>query len=239
MALIKTKALAPLLVCLTSACMPALAARPARVAPGPSLEVREGFAVRTPSRGTCLDVIGDIACDFPFPSSVEAVLAVGSRVSPNGRAQSIGAGATSVGGSLAPFLEYYQQRRAGDAPWGIGVRLGVPVSDWVVHALEVRGEGPAYRQLQRAWTTTFAAQSGGVPDDPRGTALTLAHAEGVVLRRRYATIVPSLFIGVQHAQGVAPEDRTRGSPPARFRNAWSLSAGFGGTIRLHRNERRP
>lgn len=236
MAHINTKAFATLLlVCLTTACMPALAARPARVAPGPSLEVRGITAVRTPSRGTCFDIIDDVACDFPVPFMVEAVFAVGSRLSPNGRAQSVGAGVTSVGGWQTPFLEYYQQRRAGDAPWGIGVRLGVPVHDWAVHALEVRGEGRAFYELPRAWTTTLAAQTGGDPNGTRGTALSLAHAEGVVLRRRYATIVPSLFIGIQHAQGVARGRGTAGSPPTQFRNAWSLSGGLGVSLRLPRD----
>jgi len=236
MAHINTKALAPLLlVCLTTACMPALAARPARVAPGPSLEVRESIALRTPSRGTCFDVIGDIACDFPFPSAVEAVLAVGSRVSPAGRALSLGGGITSSNGYAAPFIELYQQRRAGDDPWGLGVRVGVPVNDWTVHALEVRGEGRAFWELPRAWTTTLAAQTGGSPDRTRGTALSLAHAEGVVLRRRFVTIVPSFFIGVQHAQGLAPARRTPVEPPVQFRNAWSLNAGFGVSLRLQRD----
>lgn len=226
--------LTPLLLCFASACMPALGARPARVAPGPSLEVRETSAIRAPSRGTCFDAFGDIACDFPVPFAAEAVLAFGTRVSRNGRAQSIGAGAAYVGGSLTPFLEFYQQRRAGDSPWGVGVRLGVPINDWVVHAIEVRGEGPARRRTHRVWTTTFAAQSGGDPDATRGTALSLAHAEGVAFRRRYVTIVPSLFIGVQHAQGVAPAGPTLGSPPGPFRNAWSVTGGIGGSVRLHR-----
>lgn len=223
-----------LLPLLAGACMPALNARPARVSPGLSLEVREAFALRAPSRGTCLDVFGDVACDFPIPFSVEAALAYGSGVSPEGRALSVGLGAASVAGTFSPFLEAYSQRRGGEAPWGIGVRVGLPTYDWTVHAVEVRGEGPARGRLHRVWTTTFAAQLGGPPDDTRGTVLSLGHAEGVALRGRYLTIVPSLFVGVQHAQGVAPAGGVWVSPRERFRNAWSLAGGFGGSIRLHR-----
>jgi hypothetical protein len=214
--------------------MPALGARPARVSAGPSLELREAVAVRAPSRGTCLDAFGDFACDYPVPLSVEAVLAFGTRVSPDGRALSVGAGAASVAGTFSPFLEVYQQRRSGEAPFGIGVRVGVPTDAWAVHAVEIRGEGPARGRSRRVWTTTFAAQVGGPPDDTRGTVLSLGHAEGVALRGRYVAIVPSLFIGIQHAQGVAPQGGTLSSPRARFRNAWSLAGGLGGTIRLHR-----
>lgn len=214
--------------------MPALSARPARVSPGLSLEVREAVALRAPSRGTCLDVFGDVACDFPMPFSVEAALAYGSRVSSDGRAFSVGVGAASVAGTLSPFVEAYQQRRGGDAPWGVGVRIGVPTYDWTVHAIEVRGEGPARGRLRRVWTTTFAAQLGGPPDDARGTVLSLGHAEGVALRARYLTLAPSLFVGVQHAQGVAPAGGVWSSPRVRFRNAWSFAGGIGGSVRLHR-----
>lgn len=228
------RSLSALVVIVATGCMPAFGARPARVAPGPSLEVRESVALRSPSRGSCFDAFGDVACDFPMPLAVEASLAFGTRVSPEGRALSLGAGAANVAGTLSPFVELYQQRRAGESAWGVGVRVGVPTYDWTVHSVELRGEGPARGRVRRVRTTTFAALIGNAPDATRGTALTLAHSEGAAFSGRYITIVPSLFLGVQHAQGVAPQDGRLSAPRAPFRGAWSVTGGFGGSVRLHR-----
>jgi hypothetical protein len=210
-------------------CMPALSARPARVHPGVTIDVRQALAWRSPSRGSCLGPSTDLLCDYPLLMATEIGAVYGTPAPDAARARSVGAG---VDVSRAPYVELYQQLGTVGRPWGIGVRGGGSVYGWSAHQLEVRGERVLTARQSVVWNTALVAQIGSRPDQTHGTVLTLAHSRGVIHRSRFLTTTSSLVVGVQRADGVAPEARFT-SPLKRFEPAWGVVAGIGGSVIFH------
>jgi hypothetical protein len=123
---------------LTSGCTTFGAVRSAEVHAGPSVAVQGSFSSPVGDEAGwfwTLDCAGH--CDTPV-AGVEAVVTYGWPNASGGRGVAVGVGASGV----YPFVDGYVQLGAGRVPFGVGGRVGLPLTSWREHQLSGRVDVP-------------------------------------------------------------------------------------------------
>jgi hypothetical protein len=108
---------------------------------------------------------------------------------------SVGAG---VSGILYPYLEGYAQlNRAGQNPWGAGVRIGVPVQSWTEHQLFARFDRPLGDGKRLLLNATLFLHTGNSPNGANpGHMLAFVPGVGVLFEGETMSFVPAISLGV-------------------------------------------
>lgn len=105
----------------------------------------------------------------------------------------LGAGISGLSG----YAEIYKQ--LGDRPghpWGLGGRLGIPITNWTEHRLYGRFERPAGDQ-SLVLNPTLYVFTGNSPNGANpGTFIAFVQGVGLVDRRERTTVIPALAAGI-------------------------------------------
>ena len=108
---------------------------------------------------------------------------------------SVGAG---FSGLLYPYLEGYTQlNRAGQNPWGAGVRVGVPLHSWTEHQLFARFDRPLGDGQRLLLNPTVFLHAGKSPNGANpGHMLAFVPGVGVLFEGETMSFIPALSVGV-------------------------------------------
>jgi hypothetical protein len=107
----------------------------------------------------------------------------------------VGAG---FSGLLYPYLEGYAQlNRAGQNPWGTGVRVGVPLHSWTEHQLYARFDRPLGDGMRLLLNPTVFLHAGNSPNGANpGHMLAFVPGVGVLFEGETMSFIPAVSLGV-------------------------------------------
>ena len=176
---------APLL--LAGACTTFGSVRSAEVVRGPSLALQATLSIPPDGWSATSDCATD--CGLLMPggdASVTLGTAAGSTP------VSVGAGISGV----IPYLEGYAQlNRAGENPWGVGTRVGIPVAPWTEYQLFARFDRPLDGERRLLLTPALYLHTGHARDDrERPTLLAFSQGVGLMYRRADYSVTPSVSL---------------------------------------------
>jgi hypothetical protein len=108
---------------------------------------------------------------------------------------SVGAG---FSGLLYPYVEGYAQlNRAGQNPWGAGVRVGVPAHSWTEHQLFARFDRPLGDGKRLLLNPTLFLHTGNSPNGANpGHVLAFVPGVGVLFEGETISFIPAISLGV-------------------------------------------
>ena len=165
-----------------------------------SAEVREGLSL-TLQASTTTPPGDEVAWFWAFDcaercdhmiSSFDVAATIGSSGAP---AFSFGAG---LNGLLNPYLEgYLQLRQSPSTPFGIGGRLGLPVTGWASHQLYARYDVPVWSGRTLLLNPGIFYHTGNSPNgELPGHFIALVQGIGLQFGSETASIVPAMSVGV-------------------------------------------
>jgi hypothetical protein len=163
--------------------------RSAEVLPGPSLTL-QGSISTPPGDGPAGFWSFDCAseCDRAI-GGVDAAFAIGQ----SGRTPfTLGAG---VSGVQYPYLEGYVQLGRGARPYGVGARLGVPVTSWVQHQVYGRYDVRLGDGRRLLLNPGLFYHGGNSPNGENpGHFLALVQGVGVLFEGERISVAPALSV---------------------------------------------
>lgn len=116
----------------------------------------------------------------------------------NGFRPQSGPKAVSLGVGLAgvsPYVEGYFQLREGPKPWGVGARLGIPVTGWAAHQMYGRFDVPLGMEATLLLNPGLYVMSGTSPNgEVSGSFVGLVQGVGVAFGAGGATFTPGLAV---------------------------------------------
>jgi hypothetical protein len=178
------------LVCGTaSACTSFATVRSAEVHPGPSLTLQG--SISTPPgdepawfwsfecASECNRVIGGFDAAVAFGRTERTPFTVGGGVS----------------GLLYPYVEGYVQIGRGANPYGVGTRLGLPVTGWTEHQLYGRYDVRLGNGQRLLLNPALFYHAGNTPNgDNPGHFVALVQGVGLLLEGERTSVVPALSV---------------------------------------------
>jgi hypothetical protein len=187
----------------SSACTSFGTVRSAEVHPGPALTL-QGSISTPPGDGAAWFWSFDCAseCDRAI-GGFDAALAIGQ----TGRTPfAVGAG---LNGLEYPYLEGYVQVGSGASPYGVGARLGVPVTSWVQHQIYGRYDVRLANGRRLLLNPGLFYHGGNSPNGENpGHFLAFVQGVGVLLEGERTSVVPAVSVvaGRGEREGFGGED---------------------------------
>jgi len=214
-----------LIVALTcTACIAMPAARSAETRPGPTVELSNSVAFAPGGTSRCVLSKPFFECsELLVGGSVGMTYGWISAGRPAGRA--LGAGLSAADGRILPYLDYYQQQRAGESPRGLGARVATSIGGWTEVQAYARVDHWLASGRVITWNPAIIAMTGRKDDFTAGTFVGLSNSIGLLTPRRRSALVPSLTLVVGRGHG----DHRVGQNARRFGPEWAVFGGVGMT----------
>ena len=163
-------------------------------------------------------------CNRPVPGA-DAGATVGWRPGAGRRAVALGVGLNG----LYPYVDGYVQLGDGGRPFGLGARVGLPLTSWREHQLYGRYDvtlGPSRRLLLNP--ALFLHEGRSPNGENAGSFLAFVQGIGVEHRGEAMSLTPALAIGVGRAR--------RDGDVGRRERAMSMFAAASLGVTVHRRD---
>lgn len=193
----RVPAFAAILPLVAGACTTFATVRSADVRPGPSVAVHASYS--TPP--------GDVAgwfwsydcvtrCSFATPG-IDVGYTYGWRRPDSVRAVALGVGVNS----FYPYVDGYMQLASGQRPYGVGVRVGLPVQSWRQHQLYARYDIPLRERTRLLVNPGILLHEGRTPNgQTSGHFVGLVQGVGLEFMGRNVSWTPAVAVVAGQAQ---------------------------------------
>jgi len=178
-----------LLLVVAAGCTSFATVRSAEVHPGPSLTLQASIST-PPGDGpawfwsydcasACDHVIGGVDVAFAFGQTERTPFTWGA----------------GVNGLVHPYVEGYVQAGRGERPYGVGARLGVPLTGWAEHQLYGRYDVPLGNGQRLLLNPGLFYHGGHSPNGENpGHFVAVIQGVGLLLEGERTSVVPTLSI---------------------------------------------
>jgi hypothetical protein len=181
----------------TAGCTTFSTPRSARVIAGPSLGVHASVSQRPGDDAAwfwafdCAD-----ACDHHVVGA-DVGLTYGWERGPLGRPVAVAVGTSGV----HPYAEGYVQLHEGRRPFGVGGRVGLPLSSWFEHQLYARYDVPLGQKARLLLNPALFVHRGRSPNGENpGSFVAFVQGVGVQLQGERVSLVPAVSLVAGRAE---------------------------------------
>jgi hypothetical protein len=184
-------AILAIVVPLASSCTSFATVRSAEVFPGPSFAVQGSMS--TPPGdipGWFWSLYCTQACDHPIVGG-DAGVTYGWQGDGRSRSFALGAGLNGV----HPYVDGYLQLNSGRRPFGIGLRVGPPVTNWREHQLYARYDVKLNKSTRLLLNPALFVHEGRAPNGASpGSFIGFVQGAGLLFEGNYMSVTPALAL---------------------------------------------